>query len=332
MDAAQAIPQTVPDRIDRHAFWPLPEPLRADGQPRRTGVEIELAGLTEAEVAACVQDLWGGRIEGDDPTRLRVEGTRLGRVSVLRDSALARTGVEGALLDALGDMVPVEVVTPPLAPAQLPEADALVAALRAAGARGTRDALRFGFGMHLNPEVADTTPAAILPVVRAYGLLEDWLRAADPLDPARRLLPFVDPWPRALVDALAADAAGWDLAALATAYLQHSPSRNRGLDLLPLLEHVTPGAVQAALPAGQAKGGRPAFHYRLPEARVDEADWSVAYEWNRWVLIERVAARPALLAALAEGWRAHRSGLISRRGDWAREVEARLAEARIWQG
>ena len=355
MEAAEAIPQTVPDRVDRHAFWPLPQPLRADGQPRRTGVEIELAGLTEAEVAERLQTLWGGRIEGEDPTRLRVEGTRLGRVTVLRDSALARTGVEGVLLEALGDMVPVEIVTPPLAPAQLPEADALVAELRAAGARGTRDALRFGFGMHLNPEVVEGTPAAILPVVRAYGLLEDWLRATDPLDPARRLLPFVDPWPRALVDRLAkvaepavqaplADAvdvaeppavvapdALRDLSDLAAAYLALTPTRNRGLDLLPLLEHLEPAQVRAALPEGRAKGGRPTYHYRLPEARVDEPGWSVAYEWNRWVLVERVASRPALLAALAEEWRAHRAALLTIRPDWARMVEAHLLAARIWE-
>ncbi|MGY6412342.1 MAG: amidoligase family protein [Alkalilacustris sp.] len=350
MDAGDTIAQTVPERVERQVFWSLTEPLRADGGPRRTGVEIELAGLTEVEVAECVRGLWGGRIEADDPTRFRIEDTRLGRVTVLRDSALSRSGVEGVLLEALGDMVPVEVVTPPLAPDEMPEADALVRALRVAGARGTRDALRFGFGMHLNPEVVAPTAEAILPVVRAYGLLEDWLRATDPLDPARRLLPFVDPWPRALVDRLAqpappsasseADAAApavtlgalRDLSDLAAAYLALTPTRNRGLDLLPLLEHLEPAQVRAALPEGRAKGGRPTYHYRLPEARVDEPSWSVAYEWNRWVLVERVAARPALLEALAEEWRAHRSALLTIRPDWARMVEAHLLAARIWEG
>ena len=338
MDVADPAPRSVPDRVDRHAFWPLPQPRRADGRPRRTGVEIELAGLTEAEVATCVQALWGGRIEADDPTRLRVEGSRLGAVTVVRDSALARTGVEGVLLEALGDMVPVEVVTPPLAAAEMPEADRLVAALRAAGARGTRDALRFGFGMHLNPEVVETTAEAILPVVRAYGLMEDWLRAADPIDPARRLLPFVDPWPRALVDRLAepADAdpapgALRGLSDLVATYLALTPTRNRGLDLLPLLEHLEPAQVRAVLSEGRAKGGRPTFHYRLPEARVDEPGWSVAYEWNRWVLVERVASRPELLSALSEEWRAHRAALLTIRPDWARTVEAHLLAARIWE-
>ena len=278
-----------------------------------------------------MQRLWGGRLAASGPRDFAVTGGRLGDVKVELDTALGSTGAEGLLVEALGELVPVEIVTPPLAPADLPEADRLVKALRAAGARGTRDGIAFGFGVHLHPEVAEETAAFILPVVRAFALMEDWLRADDPIDPARRLLPFVAPWPRRLVDALAAEGAGWDLAALAEAYLALSPSRNRALDLLPLLEHLTPGRVRAALPQGQTKGGRPTFHYRLPEARVDEADWSIAYEWNRWVLVERVAARPDLLADLAAGWAAHRAALPTLRGDWAREVEDRLFEARIWQ-
>ena len=318
----------VTDRIDRATFWSLPQARRGDGAARRIGVEIEFAGMTPADTAAVLQGLWGGTAEGDDPVMVR--GGRLGDMRVVIDSALARTGAEGVLLAALGDLVPVEVVTPPLDPSDLPQADRLVAALRGRGARGTRDALRFGFGMHFNVELAGA--AAVVPVVRAYGLLEDWLRAADPPDPARRVLPFVDPWPRALVDLLAADGAGWTVQDLAAAYLELTPTRNRGLDLLPVLEHLVPQAVHAALAPGQAKGGRPAFHYRLPEARVDEAGWSVAYEWNRWVVVERVAARPGLLDALAEEWQAHRSALFTIRPDWARAVEDHLLAARIWEG
>lgn len=318
----------VTGHIDRCAFWPLDVPDRADGQPRRTGVELEFAGLDPRATAGLVQGLWGGQVESADDLTLCVAGGALGDITVELDTALGRDGVEGLLRDAMGDLVPVEVVTPPLVPDALPQTDRMVTALRAAGARGTRDALRFGFGMHLNPEIAE--PGAVVPVARAYGLLEDWLRASDPLDPARRILPFVDPWPRALMDRLAGDGADWDVPDLAEAYLALSPTRNRGLDLLPVLEHLMPERVHAALPEGRAKGGRPAFHYRLPEARVDEDGWSIAYEWNRWVVVERVATRPDLLAALSEEWRAHRGALFTIRPDWARTVEDHLHAARIW--
>lgn len=327
MPAARSVIEHVP----RDAFWPLPRPRRADGQPRRTGIEIEFAGLDEAAAAALVQRLWGGDVQANGAQTRKLAGGRFGTVTVERDTALSDRGAEGLVLDALGDLVPVEIVTAPLAPEDLPQADRLVAALRAAGARGTRASPAFGFGLHLNPEVAEEDAAFIVPVVRAFGLLEDWLRASAPPDLTRRLMPFVDPWPRALVDRLAGAADSWGLSDLTVAYLDHAPSRNHGLDLLPLLEWLDPDGVRSALPEGQAKGGRPTFHYRLPEARVDEADWTIAREWNRWVIVERVAARPALLAALAEGWQAHRAALTSLRGDWAREVEQLLAGARIWE-
>jgi hypothetical protein len=213
----------------------------------------------------------------------------------------------------------------------MPQTDRLVRTLRAVGARGTRDGIAFGFGVHLNPEVAAETADAIMPTVRAFALIEDWLRASDPVDPARRLLPFVDAWPRRLVDLLAAEGGGWSLGDLSDAYVMLSPTRNRALDLLPLLEHVDPERVRRALPEGQARGGRPTWHYRLPEARVDEPDWSIAYEWNRWCIVERVAARPDLLETLARGWQDHRAALTTLRGDWALRVEAMLWDAEIWQ-
>jgi hypothetical protein len=317
-------------KIATDRFWPLPRPNRADGTPRRTGVEIEFTGLTVRQAAEALRDLWGGQITGDSDDALRVL-SNLGEMVVKLDTALTADGPAGFLREVLGELVPVEVITPPLRPAEMPQTDRLARTLRAVGARGTRDGFAFGFGVHLNPEVAAETADAIMPTVRAFALIEDWLRASDPVDPARRLLPFVDAWPRRLVDLLAAEGGGWSLGDLSDAYVMLSPTRNRALDLLPLLEHVDPERVRRALPEGQARGGRPTWHYRLPEARVDEPDWSIAYEWNRWCIVERVAARPDLLETLARGWQDHRAALTTLRGDWALRVEAMLWDAEIWQ-
>ncbi|WP_114964651.1 amidoligase family protein [Alkalilacustris brevis] len=325
--------KTVTERLSRSEFWPPPRPRRADGRPRRTGIEIEFAGLSVPEAAGVVQRLWGGEARADGPQRMELRGTSIGEVEVLLDTALARHGgtpLADAALELSRAVVPVEVVLPPLALSDLPESERLVRALRAAGAEGTREALAYGFGVHLNPELPDEEAATILPVIRAYALLEDWLRSADPIDPARSVLPFVDPYPRGFVDLLASEAQEWSINELAGAYLEHTPSRNRGLDALPLLEHLRPDMVRAALGAG-AKGGRPTWHYRLPEARINEPGWSLAYEWNRWCIVERVAARPVLLAKLADAWQAHRASLVRLRSDWAVQVEAMLREARIWQ-
>ena len=328
--ADPAARDSVTGRVARYAFWSLPRPRRADGALRATGIEIEFAGLSVAEAGALVAREWGGCVRPLGERELKVAATRFGEIRVELDIALGDATAEKLVAGTLGELVPVEIVTPPLRPDDLPQAEALVAALRQAGARGTRDALAFGFGVHLNPEVAAEDAGFILPVVRAFALLEDWLRAADPIDLARRILPFVAPWPRALVDRLAAEGGCWDIDDLAAAWLELTPTRNRSLDLLPLLEHLRGERVRAALGAGKTKGGRPTFHYRLPEARIDEAGWTLAYEWNRWCLVERVAARHDLLADLAEAWLAHRAAYTTVRGDWARAVEARLFEARIW--
>lgn len=323
----------IRDRIPLDRPWPLPRPNGPEGKPRHVGVEIELAGLTETQTAGIVQAAWGGKVRPDSAHELSLSGSRFGDVGIELDIVL-RDKAGGLIADKLLDwsraVVPVEIVTAPLLPSDLVAVDRLIGDLVAAGAEGSQDGILYGFGLHLNPAVAGETPADILPVVRAYALLEDWLRAVDPVDLSRRLLPFVDPWPAALVDALAAGGADWGLDQLLDTYARHSPTRNHGLDLLPLLQHLRPDELARSVPPDMLKGGRPTYHYRLPEARLGAQGWSVVYEWNRWVLIERVAADKALLAHLAGLWADHRKALTGLRSDWALQVHATLITAAIW--
>ncbi len=315
------------DAIPTDRFLALPDHPGRSSAARRTGIEIEFAGLDVPAAAEVVRGQWGGAITQADPREIVLEGGAHGRVKVELDISLKRKWAEDMAAQALGDLVPVEIVTAPLAQADLLQADRLVAALRAAGALGTQARLAFGFGVHFNTELPGPEGEGLVAVARAYALVEDWLRASDPVDLARRVLPFVDPWPKALVDALAGLTHD-DPRALAQLYAAHAPSRHFGLDLLPALEHLCP-EVLADVPPEHLKGGRPTFHYRLPEARLDAPDWSLAYEWNRWCMVEQVAVTPGLLAALADGWQAHRRGLVPMRQDWAAEVEALLGTARL---
>ena len=50
---------------------------------------------------------------------------------------------------------------------------------------------------------------------------------------------------------------------------------------------------------------RPAFHYRLPDANLGQADWSVCLEWNRWLVVERLAENRPLLERMAADYIAH---------------------------
>lgn len=312
----------IHDDIPIDTFFPLPDHAGQSSARRKTGIEIEFAGLSVDEAGQVVQRLWGGTIEPVDDRDLKVTGGQFGEVKVELDISLQKKWAEDLATQALGGLVPVEVVTAPLAQEDLPQVDRLVAALRKAGALGSRARLAYGFGLHLNPELPGSEGAGLVDVARAYAFLEDWLRHSDPIDPARRVLPFVDPWPTALKDALA-QAEGWSLAQFAQTYATHAPSRHFGLDLLPALQHLRPDALET-VPAAHLKGGRPTFHYRLAEARLDEAGWSVAYEWNRWCLIEAVAANALAREELAKRWQDHRAGLLPRGSDWAAQVETVL--------
>ena len=315
----------IHDYIPTDHFRPLPDHAGQSSAGRKTGIEIEFAGLSVEGAAQVVQQLWGGRLAPLNDRDLKLSGGQFGDVKVELDISLQKKWAEDLAAQALGGLVPVEIVTAPLAYADLPQADRLVAALRKAGALGTRARLAYGFGLHLNPELPGPDGAGLVEVARAYALLEPWLRQSDPIDPARRVLPFVDPWPQALTDALA-QVEHWTIDQFAQTYVAHAPSRNYGLDMLPALQHLRPDAL-GAVPDAHLKGGRPTFHYRLPEARLDEAGWSIAYEWNRWCLIEAVAANATVLQELAHHWQDHRAAFVPRGRDWAAQVESVLAAA-----
>ncbi len=310
--------------MDTPAFLPLPL-----GTDRRAGVEIEFGGLTETEAARIARDTLGGETMASGDHELRLTGSMLGDLEIYLDTAL-RDRLDGPLaeigLDLSRTVVPIEIVTPPLTFDQLPQVDHLCAALRTAGAIGTRDGIFLGFGLHLNPEIPGPGIADLLPTLTAYALLEDRLRYGGEMDVARRVLPFSDPFPRGFVDCLAG-ARDWTLDDLFDACLSHNATRNRGLDMLPVLAHLDEDRVAQALDGLGAISARPAWHYRLPDCRIDEPAWSVAAEWNRWVLVERIAADADVLDRLKTAWQDHRAALTTLRPDWRAQVGEILAQA-----
>lgn len=318
---------TILDSLSRDTFDPLPTPDTADGAPRRVGVEIEFGNLDEGKAAALARDILGGELAQNDAHDYTLTGSEIGEVQIYLDTAL-RKKADGKLADMALEgaraVVPVEIVTAPLKPSELPRLTKLNEALVNAGAQGSDGSLFYGFGVHFNPEVADPSAAHILPVLQAFALLEPWLRSADPIDPSRRLLPFTDSYPTGLVDALS-KAEGWSMDRVIDLYLDLTPSRNRGLDMLPLFMSLDEARVAPALPAETAVSARPTYHYRLPDCRIGSADWSLAYEWNKWVLVERVAADASLLAELCAKWQDHQAHILEGSEAWAKTVEQTLA-------
>lgn len=282
---------------------PLPRPENAKGATRRIGVEIEFAGLDLDETAHTVVDVLGGAPERNGAQTQVIRDSALGDITVELDTTLKRFGDNTAvdnLLDAARQVIPVEIVTEPLTPSELVPLDALRAALSRAGARGSRDGVLFGFGVHLNVEITGTNDPHFADTVQAYALLEHALRAEMSLDTTRRLLPFVQPWPPGFVTDLLAQAHPTvdDLLPL---YARHIQSRNHGLDLLPILKWADPDGYAQHF-VNVSSGARPAFHFRLPESRIDEDTWSLAQSWSQWRRVETVAADADMRAALATSW------------------------------
>jgi hypothetical protein len=296
-----------------------PRDRDSNGERRRVGVEIELGGLSEEQVAETVRHCLGGEIDRGSRHELHVRGTELGDIEVCLDTAYKDSGnpaIEKAVELGRG-LIPVEIVTKPIPFEAMGRLDELVDRIREAGGAGTRDRLLNGYGVHFNVSVVSLDAEGIVPVVRAFALIEDWLRADVAVDLARRVLPFVERYPRAFVDAIAREGAGWSLEDLMTAYLALTPTRNRSLDMLPILREIDEERVVAALgDAARAVTARPAYHYRLPDSRIGDPHWSLALEWSRWSLVEHVAARPDLLDGLSRSWLEYRNALTTTPSDW----------------
>lgn len=315
-----------------------PHPRTAEGAPRRVGVEIEFTGLEPALAARLVRDLYGGRIEELDKHRFAVPETAFGRFEVELDASYAHpkhrpadsdralasaikdkvATIQGRLATTVGDVVslwlPYEVVAPPIEIEHLPALDRLIRILRDHRARGTGGSLIYGFGLQLNPDVVSSEADNLRRHLQAYLLLSPWLRAEIDVDPTRRLLPFADRFPAAYVATALSPDYRPDLPSLIDDYLEHNPTRNRELDLLPLFAHIDPQKVVRVVADPHIKG-RPTFHYRLPNSRVDEPDWGgVVEEWNRWVKVERLAAEQSRLESAIEAYRTHLTG--GTEGDW----------------
>jgi hypothetical protein len=311
----------------------------AEGQARRVGVELEMSGLKLDALAEQVAGFFGldiaerGRYErvlhGDPAGDWVVELDydllkRLGRQE-RTDATLADElgrSAEEALAWAAEALVPVELVGPPLPIRRLGEVEALIVQLRAAGAKGTSDALVNAFGLQFNPEVPNTGAHVITACLKAFLCLSDWLAARADIDLTRRVTSYVDPFPLDYVRRVIAPDYWPELATLIDDYLADNPTRNRMLDLLPLFLFLDEERVRRVTQDALIKA-RPTFHYRLPDCEIHRPDWGLYLAWNDWVEVERLAADETRLNACCAAYRAHLDRPLDRwLGDWAAILEA----------
>lgn len=296
---------------DGQHFEAPPHTCSADGQPRRVGVELEMAGIRPEQVAEAVTRVVGGQVEVDSAFVSTVRDTRLGDFRIELDAELLKSrqyqeilaefgievgaGAEREQLETVlsrvaGLIVPLELVGPPVPWTDLETLDAIRQRLHRAGARGTQSSAFYAFGMQLNIEAARLDADYLLAIVRAFVLSYDDLIAVEGIDLSRRITPYIQPFPEEYVQHILQPGYRPDIARLIDDYLRLTPTRNRPLDLLPLFAHIDEDRVMSAPVETRLVNPRPAFHYRLPDCRIDDPGWSLALAWDHWVAIERLAA------------------------------------------
>lgn len=319
----------------------LPDRLTTSrGENRRIGIEIELAGVDPAIIADQIEDLYGGKRRDRTRFELDVVDTRFGNFKLELDSSYlkqlaAQEAEKQAPPSQLGSitadllaratelLVPWEIVTPPIAFADARELCELVAALRRHGALGTRHALQFAFGVHLNPELPDLEQGTIVNYLRAYFCLYDWIAAREKIDVTRKLTPYIDHFGKAYIRKLV----DWEYRPsqqqLIDDYLEYNPTRNRSLDMLPLFAHLDEDRVRSAIDDARINP-RPTFHYRLPNCDIDNPDWNLDHPWRLWLEVEKLANDEEHLHKFCGAYREVLDSLIPPLGDnsWLLQSEA----------
>ena len=303
----------------RHNLFHTPPRIHnRAGRVRGAGFEFEYAGLDLHQSAQVVRQVYGGEHEVLSTFEHRVR-TDLGDfqieidTSVLKDRKYEKllravglepeqmdtTWLENALLGTFSTVVPVEIGTPPLPITELDALDELRAKLHEAKARGTRASILYAFGLHINPELPDNDPGEILDFLRAFLLLYPWMKQRAEVDISRRISPYINAFPAEYVRLVLREDYPREREPLIDDYLAHNPTRNRPLDLLPVLAHLDEARVMERVEDPHLVKPRPAYHYRLPNCMIDEDDWTVAREWNTWVAVERLAGERWRLAEMS---------------------------------
>lgn len=308
-----------------------PVTRKQDGTPRRVGFELEFTGLTLDQTVAALNAALGGRMEQTSVAESRVDAGQLGTFNIELDwDYLKRVAEESAQAEEGSDwvdllsqaatlLVPMEVVCPPIPLTDLGRLLPMVKALREAGAIGTRHSPIAAYGVHINTELPRLDAGILHDYLRAFALLQWWLVEDLQVDLTRKITPYIDLYPHAYLEQLCSRSEP-TLDQVFADYLQHNATRNRALDMLPVLAEIDSDRVRRAVDDPKIQA-RPAFHYRLPDCHIENADWTLVTPWNNWLVVERLASDRSALDALASAFLAADRPLIGvARAPWVEFV------------
>ncbi|HBQ58784.1 MAG TPA: hypothetical protein DD671_03955, partial [Balneolaceae bacterium] len=209
--------------------------------------------------------------------------------------------LEETLREMASTVVPFEIITPPIPLSEIEKLNDLVDKLRSWKAKGTGSSFFYAFGLHLNPEVPELSAKSITRHLKAYVMMDAWIRKDAEINISRKLTPYINEYEMDYIRHILREDYQPDLETLIEDYFEFGNSRNRPLDLLPVFmfmdEELTSQLLEEELTSA-----RPTFHYRLPNCSIEENSWSLAGEWNRWVLVEKLAEDEKVLNQYARAF------------------------------
>lgn len=317
----------------------------AEGEQRKVGLELEFAGIDPDSAAEIISSIYGGKVEKKHRYQINISNTSLGDFRVELDARILQKMAEQNVFDRLGisleedsirksiedvvdklarSVVPLEIVMPPLPIDSLDQLERLRKALQENKAEGTHASMVHAFGMHLNIESPDLKIQTLLDYLRAFIILYPWLLETLRIDMSRRISPFVDPFPNKYAAKILDPDYAPDTDQFIRDYIEYNPTRNRPIDMMPLLAMLDNDLV-ASVMEGEKNEPRPTFHYRLPNSQVDNPDWRFETEWNYWLVIEELVTDNEMLKKLSRLYNLRKKEtVISFSKEWARTVEILL--------
>ena len=293
------------------------------GSERKVGFELEFSGLDVPDTCRLINAVYPGTTSAESDFEAQVKTAELGVFVVELDwqfgKELAKKGgektetgesseLQSSLIQTLaslaGQIVPIEIVCPPLPISKLELLEPLIEQLRQAGAKGTGDSPFFAFGVHINTEIPDASANCLRRYLQAYCIAQDWLIKTHDIDLTRRLTPYVDLYPEEYIHTVLEYDDSIDQDTLIGDYLSHNRTRNRALDMLPLFRYLDEKRVDQTMD-DDLTTARPTFHYRLPNCEINREGWHLNESWNTWCVVEHLAIREKLLDEFKAAWRTH---------------------------
>lgn len=286
-------------------FFLPPICTKTSGEIRRVGVELEFSGLTLENIARLINEQFGGAVIADTAYENTITGTRLGDFKVELDFqylkekgrykqdpedpfALFNEWSELFVRMAAEQLVPFEIVSPPIPMDRLDELEPLISRLRKSGAQGTDSGALYAFGLHFNPELPSLDSETIVCYLKAFLCLYDWLVDHSKIDLTRLMSGYISPFPEDYIRQVVDLDYYPDQDRLIDDYLIANPTRNRALDMLPLFIYLDKTRTLSVIEDTRVHP-RPTLHYRLPNCHIDKPGWNIDVDWHNWLMVERLA-------------------------------------------